>query len=175
MRGRFDEKDKFVKKTRINSLSPSLGTETQTYPARSRKILKTMSNRTIKLITGALGLSGVALGAFGAHALKAQLVASGQTETWQTAVVYHLIHTVALLAITVRLDFPAPAQKPRSLSAAALCWIIGILFFSGSLYALALGGPRWLGPITPIGGLAFLIGWGCVLLNGAFPPETPKN
>jgi len=122
-----------------------------------------------------LGVSGVALGAFGAHALKAQLAASGQAEIWSTAVLYHLIHTVAILAVTLVLEGTAPAAKSRFLQTAAVAWTIGIILFSGSLYALSLGGPRWLGPVTPLGGLAFLIGWGCVLANGLKTPASPEN
>jgi uncharacterized membrane protein YgdD (TMEM256/DUF423 family) len=125
-----------------------------------------MTNRTLKLIIGILGVSGVALGAFGAHALKAQLAANGHIETWKTAVLYQLIHTVALLALASRQELPANTVKSHSLSIICISWIVGIVLFSGSLYSLALGGPNWLGPITPLGGLAFLIGWGGVLVRG---------
>jgi uncharacterized membrane protein YgdD (TMEM256/DUF423 family) len=101
------------------------------------------------LAAGLFGFSGVALGAFGAHALKDTLAAHGTTATWQTAVLYHLIHAVALLA------FAGGRWAGR-------CWIAGIVLFSGSLYALALGGPKLLGPVTPLGGLAFLSGWAFV-------------
>lgn len=125
-----------------------------------------MSNRTLMLVTGILGTSGVALGAFGAHALKIRLEATSHTGTWDTAVFYHLIHTVAILAIAMSINPASPATKSRLLTTAAAAWLIGIILFSGSLYLLSLGGPRWLGPITPIGGLALLIGWGCVLVSG---------
>lgn len=97
---------------------------------------------------------GVALGAFGAHALKERLVDAGFLETWKTAVFYHLVH--AALAWTA--GFCAKLPNKLMLRAAS-CWVAGILLFSGSLYGLALGGPRWLGPITPLGGLFFIIGW----------------
>lgn len=125
-----------------------------------------MSNRTLMLVTGILGTSGVALGAFGAHALKIRLETTSHTETWGTAVFYHLIHTVAILAVAMAINQASPATKSRLLTKAATSWLIGIVLFSGSLYFLSLGGPRWLGPITPIGGLALLIGWGCVLVSG---------
>jgi len=125
-----------------------------------------MPNRIFTLIAGILGLSGVALGAFGAHALKAKLAVSGQTPVWDTAVLYHLIHTVGILVVSRALESERLPGKHRYLSVAALFWTTGVVLFSGSLYALALGGPHWLGPITPLGGLAFLIGWGCVLANG---------
>ena len=100
--------------------------------------------------------TAVALGAFGAHALKERLLADGMLEVWQTAVNYNLTHAVAAFFITFGRN-----ETDRWLKRAGLAWVIGIFLFSGSLYALALGGPRWLGPITPLGGLSFLIGWGC--------------
>jgi len=129
-----------------------------------------MPNRIFKLIAGILGLSGVALGAFGAHALKAQLSASGHVGTWETAVVYHLIHAVAVLAVSAGFDPATQTAKSQSLKTAAISWAAGVVLFSGSLYALALGGPNWLGPVTPLGGLALLFGWGCILANGLRKP-----
>lgn len=105
--------------------------------------------RTNLIAAGLLGFAGVALGAFGAHALKETLATSGHASTWQTAVLYHLIHATALLA--------APAGKW-----AGRCWIAGILMFSGSLYWLSLGGPKFLGPVTPLGGVLLLAGWALV-------------
>lgn len=98
------------------------------------------------IAAGLLGFTGVALGAFGAHALKKTLTEHGTITIWQTAVLYHLIHAVALAAI------PAWSWVGR-------CWIAGVVLFSGSLYWLALGGPKFLGPVTPLGGLALLLGW----------------
>ena len=118
--------------------------------------------RLSKAAIGIFGVSGVILGALGAHLLRPQLTASGQVETWQTAVVYHLIHTVAALALWVYLE--AVKNPPRLAAAALLSWLTGVLFFSGSLYVLALGGPRWLGPVTPCGGLLLIFGWSCLLL-----------
>lgn len=101
------------------------------------------------------GASGVALGAFGAHALKRVLTES-QLQIWQTAVHYQFIHVLALLlcAILYR-QWGASA----ALQSTVIAFSIGIICFSGSLYWLALGGPKWLGPITPLGGLAFILGW----------------
>lgn len=106
------------------------------------------------------GALGVILGAFGAHALKATL-SEAQLQTWQTAVQYQFIHVLALMmcAILIRQWGASVA-----LSSAVVAFAVGILFFSGSLYWLALGGPRWLGPITPLGGLAFIIGWGSLVV-----------
>lgn len=104
-------------------------------------------------ITAAVGLSGVALGAFGAHALKSKLGAANLA-VWNTAVTYHLLHAVALLALT--LYGRATGRVPGTPLA---LFTAGIALFSGSLYLLALTGWGWLGPVTPIGGLAFLVGW----------------
>ncbi|MDB4473625.1 DUF423 domain-containing protein [Opitutaceae bacterium] len=97
---------------------------------------------------------GVALGAAGAHALQETLLNHGTTEPWNTAVLYHLVHGVAAWA-----TLSGPAKSSPLLIKSALAWLIGILLFSGSLYVLALGGPRWMGPVTPLGGLAFIAGW----------------
>jgi uncharacterized membrane protein YgdD (TMEM256/DUF423 family) len=90
------------------------------------------------------------LGAFGAHALKARLGAEALS-VWQTAVQYHFWHALALLAV--------PQLAGAWAKAAAWLFIAGVLVFSGSLYALALGAPRELGLITPIGGAALILGW----------------
>lgn len=106
----------------------------------------------IAAISAALAIG---LGAFGAHALNDRLVAEGMLEVWKTAVFYHLVHSVALFSLAIR---PGGIQKRRSILCAR-CWIIGIILFSGSLYALALGGPSILGPVTPLGGLSLIAGW----------------
>jgi uncharacterized membrane protein YgdD (TMEM256/DUF423 family) len=99
----------------------------------------------------------VILGAFGAHALKETLTHLGTIETWKTAVLYHFIHSLALFALGV---WASSRSIPSFFFKAIVwSWSMGILFFSGSLYLLALGGPKFLGPITPIGGLLFLVGW----------------
>ena len=97
---------------------------------------------------------GVALGAFGAHGLKAR-VAPEMLAVFETGVRYHLIHALALLAVgwaVTRWNGPLP-------SLAGWCFLAGIVVFSGSLYAMTLTGARWLGAITPLGGLAFIAGW----------------
>ncbi len=106
------------------------------------------------LLAGVLGAAGVALGAFGAHGLRQTL--GEALATWQTAVLYHLLHVLAILAVGVLLRVLGDAGTLR---AAGWLFALGILLFSGSLYALALGGPRWLGPVTPLGGVAFIAGW----------------
>jgi len=94
-----------------------------------------------------LGFTGVALGAFGAHGLKDVLASNGTVAIWQTAVLYHLVHAVAALW--------AADRRPR----VTVVWALGVLVFSGSLYLLAVTNIRWLGAITPIGGILFLVGW----------------
>lgn len=96
------------------------------------------------------GFAGVGLGAFGAHQWRAVLGERHSTETWKTAVLYHLAHAVILLILATR-----PQFRPGAWAAFA----VGIVLFSGSLYALALGAPRWTGAITPVGGLCFLGGY----------------
>ena len=126
----------------------------------------------MKIITfcGAiLGFFGVALGAFGAHALRDQLAASNMTQTWQTAVQYNLIHAIGCVALAYNARF-----LDIWLRRAGLAWITGVILFSGSLYGIALGGPRFLGPITPLGGLCFLYGWACVAW-GAWTSKTDSK
>ncbi len=104
------------------------------------------------------GFLAVGLGAFGAHALKAKLTPD-LLPVWRTAVEYHFYHALALLAVGL-----LARQMPSGvLSAAGVCFGLGVLLFSGSLYALALSGVRVLGAITPIGGLLFLAGWACLV------------
>jgi len=107
---------------------------------------------------GLFGATGVGLGAFGAHALHGFLATQGTLGTWETAVHYQLLHAVALLAAAVGLR----SGEARALAWAVRAWSAGIMLFSGSLYLLALGGPRWLGPVTPLGGLGLIAGWLCV-------------
>jgi uncharacterized membrane protein YgdD (TMEM256/DUF423 family) len=122
--------------------------------------------RSTLLAAGLLGFSGVALGAFGAHALKETLATRGTSATWQTAVHYQLIHAVALLALA---GWPAPGGNPAWIMR---CWIAGVVLFSGSLYWLALGGPVLLGPVTPLGGAALLLGWALLAWNAWSQPKT---
>lgn len=113
-----------------------------------------MTARTTLVVAALLLFAAVALGAFGAHALKARLSPDLQA-TWQTAVQYHAWHALALLATgTLMLVRPDAGLAP-----AAWLFVAGIALFSGSLYALCLTGARALGAITPVGGVAFLAGW----------------
>jgi len=108
-------------------------------------------------IAAALGFLGVALGAFGAHALKAKLASFGYTATWETAVFYQLVHAVALAAL---------AAADRASRLLAILWIAGVAIFSGSLYVLCLTDIKALGAITPIGGLLLLAGWVVLAIRG---------
>ena len=106
-----------------------------------------------KLLGSTLAFSAVLLGAFGAHALKETLSANDSIQTWETAVRYQMWHAIALILLSMNsLSNPIPKMIGP-------CFAIGTLLFSGSLYGLALDGPKWLGPVTPLGGLSLMIGW----------------
>ncbi|HZP68223.1 MAG TPA: DUF423 domain-containing protein [Rudaea sp.] len=109
--------------------------------------------RGFAIAAAASGAAAVALGAFGAHALRGTLDASA-LDIWHTAVAYHFWHTLALVAVA---GF-APAGR-RVSTAAGMAFCAGILLFCGSLYALALGAPHVLGVVTPFGGAALIGGW----------------
>jgi uncharacterized membrane protein YgdD (TMEM256/DUF423 family) len=104
-------------------------------------------------IAALLGATGVILGAFGAHALRARLEPA-QLASWTTAVQYQLFHAVALLAIGSWIEASGRSPGPTP-------WLfaLGILLFSGSIYGLVLTPWRWLGPVTPIGGMLLIAGW----------------
>jgi uncharacterized membrane protein YgdD (TMEM256/DUF423 family) len=125
----------------------------------------------LTLTTGALLMAAaVALGAIGAHALKTRL-APGMLELWHTAVTYHAWHALALVTVgTLQLQMPRRAGLGR----AALLFVAGIALFSGSLYAMALGGGRAWGYATPFGGLAFIVGWLVLAVTVARPPHPPR-
>lgn len=114
--------------------------------------------------SGISGFLAVALGAFGAHGLQARLAdaADGakRLSWWQTAAHYHLMHALALAVVAFVI---AHAPQARY---AGVGFVVGTVLFSGSLYVMALGGPRWLGAVTPLGGAAFLIGWGVLVCCG---------
>ncbi len=114
------------------------------------------------------GFLAVALGAFGAHGLKARL-SEDMMAVYQTAVQYHFYHTLALLAVAVLL---AGGLQSAALRASGWLFAAGIVVFSGSLYALALSGVRVLGAVTPLGGLLFLAGW-VALAAAAYRTVTP--
>jgi uncharacterized membrane protein YgdD (TMEM256/DUF423 family) len=114
-----------------------------------------MNRIALLRLAAAFCFLAVALGAFGAHALKNALQASGMLDAWNKAVLYHLVHAVALLAIAL---YGTGNRATYFLLAA------GIVLFSGSLYTMALTNVRWLGAITPLGGLCFLAGWAWLVI-----------
>jgi len=117
-----------------------------------------MTHRIALIWAGLLGATGVLLGAFGAHAMHGLLTAAGMGEVWETAVRYQLLHAVALLGLSAWMRAGSGVPVGRAAWAAG-CWIVGTLLFSCSLYLLALGWPRWIGAITPIGGALLIAGW----------------
>lgn len=119
-----------------------------------------MSAKTVLLVTGILGGLGIIVGAFGAHALpnilkdlpEEELI---QRRDWlETGVKYHMYHVAALLAISCATD-----NRLINFTSSAVAWIVGILIFSGCLYAMTFTGIKVLGAVVPIGGLAFITGW----------------
>jgi uncharacterized membrane protein YgdD (TMEM256/DUF423 family) len=104
-------------------------------------------------VSALLGAIGVVLGALGAHALEARLTPE-RLASWGTAVDYHLLHSVALLALAL-----FSAATGRSVALPAALFTTGIVLFSGSIYLLVLTHQRWLGPITPLGGLCLIAAW----------------
>ena len=119
--------------------------------------MNTLARRCI--FWGALfGLSGVMIGAFGAHGLKALLTAD-QLAIYHTGVDYQFVHALALLLLGAL----AQHQTPKAWQLAATLFIAGVFIFSGSLYLLVLTDTSWLGAITPIGGMSFIAGWAALL------------
>jgi len=113
-----------------------------------------MPIKNLLFLAACTGALAIALGAFGAHGLKS-LLAPEALATWQTAVFYHLVHSIFLIGICLRIL----VDDARRLFLAAYCIWGGIFLFSGSLYVLALGGPVLFGPVTPIGGVLLIFGW----------------
>ena len=111
-------------------------------------------DRFFFIVGAIMAFLAVALGAFGAHALKNRLTPD-MLEIFEVGVRYHMYHALGLLAVAW-----ATSRWPESnVTAAGWAFIVGIIIFSGSLYILSMTGMRWFGAITPLGGLAFLIGW----------------
>ncbi len=126
-----------------------------------------MSARTILIVSGIVGALGIVIGAFGAHSLPKLLKdlqpeEFAQRQAWlETGVKYHMYHAAALLAIGL-----AGQRSEMNFSASGIAWLIGILVFSGCLYAMTMTGIKVLGAIVPIGGVAFIVGWVMVIING---------
>lgn len=114
-----------------------------------------VSSTLLLRIAAALCFLAVALGAFGAHWLRSTIDAHGLLEAWNKAVLYHFIHAIALFVLA----FFAATNR-----GAWWLFFAGIILFSGSLYTMALTNVRWLGAITPLGGLCFLAGWAWLMI-----------
>lgn len=115
--------------------------------------------RIILLSVAVSGFVCIALGAFGAHALQARLDEQALA-VWQTAVQYQMFQTLALFGVVVF----GQSSRFGLLTMTAYLFIVGIVLFCGSLYLLALTGMSWMGAITPLGGVCFLLGWGLLLV-----------
>lgn len=119
-----------------------------------------MNSRITISIAAALGMLAVGLGAFGAHALKPMLLETQRLDAYQTAVAYHFYHVFALLATGILMI----SNASKKLHYASLCFLTGILLFSGSLYMICLLDVKGIGIITPVGGVFFMAGWLLLLL-----------
>jgi uncharacterized membrane protein YgdD (TMEM256/DUF423 family) len=123
--------------------------------------------RTLGICASLLGATAVALGAFGVHSLRNQLDPAA-IQIWQTAGQYQFWHALAAFAIA------GFARTTRAWKIAGYAFIVGCILFSGSLYVLALGGPRWMGVVTPFGGLILIVGW-CSAAVGFWRTAAEKN
>jgi len=115
--------------------------------------------RSLAVLRAINGFLAVAAGAFGAHALKERL-SPERLDTWALAARYQMFHALALLAVAL-----LASRGGRLVTASGWCFVAGIAVFSGSLYLLAASGTRWLGAITPLGGLALLAGWALLAIG----------
>jgi uncharacterized membrane protein YgdD (TMEM256/DUF423 family) len=123
-------------------------------------------DRLLYICAGVAGFVGVALGAFAAHGLKTRL-APDMLVAFDTAVRYQMYHVFAIVAAA----WAWARWQRRAFAVAGWLFAAGIVIFSGSLYALALSGSRWLGVVTPFGGLAFLAGWLCLIVGTIRAPR----
>lgn len=114
-----------------------------------------MTTATASRVAAVMGALAVALGAFGAHGLKGVLEQNHTAAVWEKAVFYHFIHAVILFVLAGKTPFRAGPW---------FGFLLGIVLFSGSLYLLALTNVRWLGAITPFGGISFIVGWVCLAI-----------
>ncbi len=120
-------------------------------------------DRLFFVLGGISGGLAIALGAFGAHGLRAR-IAADMLSTFETGVRYHMYHALALIAVAYAITRWTSTGLP---AVAGWLFLIGTVLFSGSLYLLAINGQRWLGAITPLGGVAFIAGWVCLVLAAA--------
>ena len=118
------------------------------------------SVRLFFLLGSAFAGLGVVLGTFGAHGIRASLTPE-DLATFETGVRYQMIHALALLAVA----WASTRWETATVAAAGWAFVVGIVIFSGSLYVLVLSGQRWLGAITPIGGVAMIVGWSLLVVT----------
>jgi uncharacterized membrane protein YgdD (TMEM256/DUF423 family) len=116
-----------------------------------------MSDKILTILAALNMIIGVGAGAFGAHGLK-RILSTEALAVWQIGVLYQLVHALGLFVIVLL----GPRMGSPLLSAAGAVMFAGIVMFSGSLYLISLTGIRWIGPITPVGGVAFLVAWAMV-------------
>ncbi|MEM8737120.1 MAG: DUF423 domain-containing protein [Planctomycetota bacterium] len=136
-----------------------------------------MSPRQILIGAGVVGLTGVLAGAFGAHGLASRGVSAEALGWWETGARYQLGHAAVLLGCGVwaaRTDRGAGAQR-RLLGVAAWAFLLGVAVFAGTLYAMTLGAPRWLGAVTPVGGLSLMVGWGLLAAAGWWERKAERG
>jgi uncharacterized membrane protein YgdD (TMEM256/DUF423 family) len=131
-----------------------------------------MNARTWLQIGAAWGFLAVAMGAFGAHGLKERLESLGQAANFQTAAHYHMYCALALLAVGL---LSLHGSSGPSLGVAGWSLLLGSLIFSGSLYVLSTTGLKWLGAITPIGGVLILVGWAALAVAAATLTRVPAS
>lgn len=125
-----------------------------------------MTAKTGIFLAGLMGLLGVAAGAFGAHGLQSR-VGARELAIWQTGAHYQQVHAVLLLVVAIWTLHAAQSGPPSPLHGVAMTLlVVGMTIFSGTLYAMTLGGPRFLGAITPLGGLCLLGAWATIALLG---------
>jgi uncharacterized membrane protein YgdD (TMEM256/DUF423 family) len=113
------------------------------------------AHRWFGVIGAALGAAGVAAGAFGAHGLRELLAEQGTTAAWKTAALYQMVHALALILVAL----VQRGGDSAAVRVAGWAFAAGVVLFSGSLYLLAAASAAWAGPITPLGGAAFIVGW----------------
>ncbi len=123
-----------------------------------------MSYRFPLFFSGLFGLIGTILGALGAHGpLRVLLDQRGSHDSWETAVHYQLVHALALLAAGVWLRAGEANGAPPAIVWATRGWVAGTVLFSGTIFLLAVGGPKFLGPFTPLGGVCLMFGWASLI------------
>jgi len=126
--------------------------------SEARDATAALARRTLA-VGAVLGLLGVAAGAFGAHALRGA-VSERDLEIWQTGAHYQQVHAVVLAALGL-----CARGSTRALALASTLFTVGVVVFSGTLYAMVLGGPRLLGAVTPLGGLSLMGGWAALVVH----------